>query len=221
MRQLITLLLVLVTLNGYSQTPIDFDNFSVEIATEKLKEAFILYRDTITTYGAYNEHNHYEKFTFLNDKKEMMIPRWSEWVYDNISQPNVSEVINSNSFYHPDRVKWYRSNKETVINEYYKGIYDTDSIENIVSRPEYEENLYYGKFSGSTPIDVKTYEDLAKKIIMCWEGSRDHRCTQRQPLFSRYRYPKYGDETTGLFACCVMFDKENKKIIASLNLITD
>ena len=40
MKKLITLLLVLVTLNSYSQ-PIDYNNFDNEIATLRLKEAFL------------------------------------------------------------------------------------------------------------------------------------------------------------------------------------
>ena len=49
MKKLITLLLVLVTLNGYSQ-PIDYNNFDSKRAEEVLLETFQHFRDTIQYY---------------------------------------------------------------------------------------------------------------------------------------------------------------------------
>ena len=218
MKNLITLLLVLVTLYGYSQTPIDFDNFSTEIATLKLKEAFLHFRDTITTYGSHNEYKHLDKYPILKEKKHLMLPRWSEWIYKNISVRNTNELIRTTSLYHPDIKEWLEIHYEDMVNAYYDG----NTHEDVES---FKETcvIMYSENAVRVPIKdnedrYNTYEELATTIILTYEKSMNHRCLQRSPMLSS-GLEVVGDESNAIFACCVMYNKNTKQVKSSINFI--
>ena len=217
MKKLITLLLVLVTLNGYSQTPIDYDNFSTEIATLKLKEAFLHFRDTITTYGSYNEHKHLDKYPILKEKKHLMLPRWSEWIYDNISVRNTKELIKTTSLYHPDIKEWLENHHKDMVNAYYEGnIHEDVELFKETCVIMYSENAVRVPIKNNE-IRYNTYEELATTILLTYETSMNHRCLQRSPMLSSGF--RFGDESNSIFACCVMYNKNTKQVKSTINFI--
>ena len=217
MKKIITLLILLVTLNGHSQTPIDYDNFSTEIATLKLKEAFLHFRDTITTYGSHNEYKHLEDYPILKEKKHLMLPRWSEWIYDNISVPNTKELIKTTSLYHPDIKEWLENHHKDMVNAYYEG-----NIHEDVELFKETCVIMYSENAVRVPIKdnedrYNTYEELATTIILTYEKSMNHRCLQRSPMLSSGF--RFGDESNSIFACCVMYNKNTKQVKSTINFI--
>ena len=73
MKKLITLLLVLVSLNGYSQTPIDYNNFDTDLASQILGQKFIEFRDTITQYG-HGATLFDGWLPYLEDNRDLLVP---------------------------------------------------------------------------------------------------------------------------------------------------
>ena len=218
MKKVFSLCLVLITLNTNSQTPIDYDNFSSEIATLKLKEAFLHFRDTITTYGSRNEHKHLEDYPILKEKKHLMLPRWSEWIYDNISVRNTKELIRTTSLYHPSIKEWLEIHHDDMVNAYYDGNTHKD-----VERFKETCVITYSENAVRVPIKINedrynTYEELATTIILTYEKSMNHRCLQRAPMLSN-GLDVVGDESNAIFACCVMYNKNTKQVKSTINFI--
>jgi hypothetical protein len=44
-------LFTFLSVNGHSQTVIDYNNFNVALATKALEESYLYYRDTISHFG--------------------------------------------------------------------------------------------------------------------------------------------------------------------------
>ena len=220
MKKLITLLLVLVTLNSYSQ-PIDYNNFDTEIATLRLKEAFLNFRDTMTTYGSNNEYKHLDDYPVLNEKKHLIFPRWSEWVYKNISIPNTTELSNTTSLYHPDIEEWLELHQEDMVNAYYKDYYKGDKNLQWFKETSY---ITYSENAIRVPIELVedryiTYEDLATTIILTYEKSKNHRCQQRSPMLRNGKILGLNGVTNAIFGCHVMYNNKTKQVKSTINFI--
>jgi len=192
---------------------IDYNNFDQNLATKALAKAFLNFRDTIDCFqsGEKWETSYPETKLF----PELTKPRWSDWVYQNISLHNTKEMIKNpyNKAYHVDREKWYLSNKDLVRKEYYKGIKNvpTNYVEG--SFLTYSENtVCYGG-------QMETYQDLANLIIKTWDESISHSCALRGSTHDVFGYSFYGLKIQDMFACCVMYNPNTKLTKASINFI--
>tara|TARA_R110002020_G_C15947768_1_gene745315 strand:+ start:38 stop:673 length:636 start_codon:yes stop_codon:yes gene_type:complete len=198
MKKLITLLLVLVTLNGYTQ-PIDYNNFDSKRAEEVLFETFQHFRDTIQYYVTGKIIS--EKLKDIPNYNEKRKLYWSDRVYNLISKPNTEENVRQNRLHHVDRVDWWYDlkNKKPFSEDVYIK-YDTGF--DIPDNLHYMENglISYKKFD--------TYQEMASHMIKVWESSPMHKGTQRSNLFDTYEYRTWGDDKVTMksqVACCVRY----------------
>jgi hypothetical protein len=210
MKKLMTLLLVLVTLNGYSQK-IDYDNFDSKRAEEVLFETFQHFRDTIQYYvtGVLIS----EKLKDIPNYDEKRKLYWSDRVYNLISKPNTEENVRQNRLHHVDRVDWWYDldNKQPFIEDVYVK-YDTGF--------DLPENLHYKENGLVSYKKYETYQEMATHMIKVWESSPIHKGTQRSNLFSTYQYKTWGDDKVKMksqVACCVRY--EHGKFWAFINFV--
>ena len=213
MKKLITLLLVLVTLNGYSQTPIDYDNFDREVAEFHLREAFLHFRDTITKMGYDKER--FILYPELLKDKSLDIPIWSDKVYELISKHNCDILTNiKDDVYHVDREKWWEDPKtqKLFVEEKYKHIED-EKIRESITEVGYSENALF------TTKKFTTYEELATALINQWENSYYHKCLQRRNMFCTYLYRSHNIIVKDLFACSVTYNPSTKCVHSVINFI--
>ena len=212
MKNLITLLIVLFSLNGFTQK-IDYTNFDNDLATKALAEAFLNFRDTIDCYGGGKKWN--VTHPVVDSFPEMNKPRWSDWVYENISLPNCVEMSNNakNVLYHVDRTDWYKGNEQLVRDVYYEGVPNVPQIIVRNARLRYSENIFM--YTG----EKETYQELATHMIVLWENSTHHRNAQRGLLYDTFSYKEYGLKIQDLFACCVIYNPYTKTTRSSINFI--
>ena len=217
MKNLITLLIVLFSLNSYSQTPIDYDNFDTDLASKILGQKFIEFRDTITQFG-HGASIFVDRYPYLKDNRDLLVPQWSEYLYENLSKYNCWKMMENKSHQagHIDREKWFDS--EQTRSDLGKILYEGTPI------PESEWSVYtssmsYGENSCSLRSKFKTYEELALHIINGYENSIMHRCAQRGIIHNSVAYKYYDIKVYGLFSCCVMYDKETHVTKSVLNMV--
>ena len=217
MKKLITLLLVLVTLNGYSQTPIDYDNFDSDLASKILGQRFIEFRDTITQFG-HGASIFVDRLPYLKDNQDLLVPQWCDYLYENLSKYNCGKMMENKRHEagHIDREKWFDSEKtKSDLGEImFKGTIIPESEWGI-----YTYSMRYGENSCSLQSKFKTYEELALHIINGYENSIMHRCAQRGIIHDVTVYRSYGVKIYGLFSCCIMYDKETKITKSVLNMV--
>ena len=217
MKKLITLLILLVTLNGYSQTPIDYDNFDTDLASQILGQKFIEFRDTITQYG-HGATLFDGWLPYLEDNRDLLVPQWCDYLYKNLSKYNCGKMMENKKHQagHIDREKWFDS-KQTR-SDLGKILYGgTPLLENEWS--VYTSSMRYRENSCSLRSKFKTYEELALHIINGYENSIMHRCAQRGVIHDVTFYKYYNIKVYGLFSCCVMYDKETRVTKSVLNMI--
>ena len=217
MKKLITLLILLVTLNGYSQTPIDYDNFDTDLASQILGQKFIEFRDTITQFG-HGASIFVDRLPYLKDNRDLLVPQWCDYLYKNLSKYNCGKMMENKKHQagHIDREKWFKS-KQTK-SDLGKILYEGTII------PESEWGAYttcmrYRENSCSIGGRFDTYEELGVYIISRYESSIMHRCAQRGVIHDATVYKHYNIKVYGLFSCCVMYDKETRVTKSVLNLI--
>ena len=212
MKNLLFFLCVTITIVGYGQK-IDYKNFDQNVATKILAETFLKFRDTIDCFQSRT------KWLIVYPESslfpEMNKPKWSDWVYENISLFNTKEMINHpyNEAYHVDREEWYLSNKDVVRKEYYRGIKNVpnERIENAFL--SYSENTF------SSNSHEETYQDLANNIIKAWEESITHSSAMRGLFYDTFSYKRYKLKIQDLFACCVMYNPSTRLTKGSINFI--
>jgi hypothetical protein len=210
----LTLLLFVVSVS-FSQTKIDYNNFNNDLATKILAKKFIEFRDTITLFGSNLV------FTDVNpeiiDNPDLMIPKWSDYLYNNTSNPNCSTIIKEgHSARHVDVSKWFYSEdtKWEISQIKFKGSKIPKS-----SWSPLNSSMIYRENACSLMDKLQTYEDLATYIIMLWENSKEHRRAQRGYTYSTFSYKKYNEKIYGIFSCKVMYDKNTEVTKAVLNLV--
>lgn len=215
MKNLILSLFLLFNLNLFSQTVIDYNNFDNDLATKILAQKFIEFRDTITLFGSGLV------FTKVNpeiiDNPDLMIPKWSDYLYDNTSNPNCSILIKEgHSVRHIDVSSWFYSDNTTLkISQirFSGSKVPKSSWLSLSSSMIYRENVC------SLMDKLKTYEELATYIITLWENSKEHKRAQRGYTYETLSFTKYGEKIYGIFSCKVMYDKNSGVTKAVLNMV--
>jgi len=201
MKKIITSLILLVSLNGYSQ-PIDYNNFDNKRAEEVLFETFQHFRDTIQYYGTGILIS--TKLNDIPNYRDKMKLYWSDRVYNLISKPNTEEVIRQNRLHHVDRQSWWddENNKKPFAEDVY--VKHDGEFGIPVYSLNYTENGLYSTQK------YKTYQEMAIDMILVWESSDIHKCAQRSNLFDTYEYRVWGDDkitSKSQMACCVRYEK--------------
>ena len=214
----VNLLLIFLLFCGnyqFAQTKIDYSNFDNDLATKILAQKFIEFRDTITLFGSGLV------FTKVNpeiiDNPDLMIPKWSDYLYDNTSNPNCSILIKEgHSVRHIDVSSWFYSDNTTLkISQirFSGSKVPKSSWLSLSSSMIYRENVC------SLMDKLKTYEELATYIITLWENSTEHKRAQRGYTYDTLSYEKYNEKIYGVFSCKVMYDKTSGVTKAALNLV--
>ena len=216
MKKVFSLCLVLITLNSNSQTPIDYDNFDSDLASKILGQKFIEFRDTINAFGSGRLFS--ENYPETVEYPELKIPRWSDYLYENLSKYNCGKMMENKRHEsgHIDREKWFKSQqtKSDLGEIMFKGtIIPKSKWEVYTICMEYSEN------SCSLQSQFNTYEELALYMINGYENSIMHRCAQRGIMHDVTVYRSYGVKIYGLFSCCIMYDKETKITKSVLNMV--
>lgn len=212
MKKLITLLLVLVTLNGYTQTPIDYDNFDSDLASKIFAKEFLKFRDTINSFGSGNLFS--VKHPETVEYPELKIPRWSDYLYQQVTLPNCDKLYTmGRNIYHIDREQWFKSNIDSIRKEYY------NETPNIPEEQLLNARLRYSENAAATTHKFKTYEEIASYIILCWEKSITHRNGQRSILYDVWSYRHYDLKIQSMFSVCVKYNNHTDYTTVVMNFI--
>jgi hypothetical protein len=203
MKKLISILSIFfVSVTGKTQTPIDYSNFNVELASKIMGDVFLKFRDTINCFSGGEPFT--VSYPAIGLYPELKKPRWSDYLYKKVSEPNCKELSSyGNKAFHIDREEWFKTNITEIREEYYKGIPNVPKYRLENARLSYSENVfsYNGKFN--------TYEELASYAIKCWEKSTLHRCAQRGLMYDTFSYDEYGLRIQDIFSTCVMYNPSN------------
>ena len=215
MKSLILYLFLFFNLSLFSQTKIDYNNFDSDLATKILAKKFIEFRDTITLRGSNLV------FTTIRpeivNNSDLMIPKWSDYLYNNTSNPNCSTIIKEgHSARHVDVSEWFYSDntKFEIAQIKFKGSKVPKS-----SWVPLSSYLVYNENVCSLMDKLNTYEELASYIITLWETSKEHRRAQRDYTYDTLSYKKYNEKIYGIFSCKVMYDKNSGVTKAVLNMV--
>ena len=216
MKNIIQILFFLIGINLYSQTVIDYKNFNNDLATKILAQKFIEFRDTITQFGGGNT-----LFTDsrpeLKDNQDLLIPKWSDYLYNETSKPNCNELNKvGHSVWHVDVSKWFYSDNTTLkISQirFSGSKVPKSSWLSLSSSMIYRENVC------SLMDKLKTYEELATYIITLWENSKEHKRAQRGYTYDTLSYTKYNEKIYGIFSCRVIYNSNFGTTKAVLNMV--
>ena len=215
MKNIIQILFFLIGINLYSQTVIDYKNFNNDLATNILAQTFIEFRDTITLLGSNLV------FTTIRpeivNNSDLMIPKWSDYLYNNTSNPNCSTIIKEgHSARHVDVSEWFYSDntKFEIAQIKFKGSKVPKS-----SWVPLSSYLVYNENVCSLMDKLKTYEELATYIITLWETSKEHRRAQRDYTYDTLSYKKYNEKIYGIFSCRVIYNPNFGTTKAVLNMV--
>jgi hypothetical protein len=184
------ILFFLVYLNYNSQT-IDYNNFDSRHASKVLFDKLNYFRDTITLTGYGKKLT--DAWPSLVDHPELMKLTWSEKLYTIVALPNTLENVKQNKLFHVDRSEWWKDDKNQ--NLFKDEVYVSEKKG---FRLTLTEN------GGYTTYKFDTYEELADHMIMCWESSYMHRCTQRSLLHNTFFLEK-GYKSNTIAATCVIY----------------
>jgi len=215
MKNLIVIFFFLIGVSVFSQTKINYNNFDNDLATKILAQKFIEFRDTITQLGGGLV------FTKVNPEIEsnpdLMIPKWSDYLYQNTSKPNCDIIINEGyTVRHVDVSSWFyneKTKKQISVIKFKGSEVPESSWLSLSSYMVYKENA-------CTLMDkFKTYEELASYILMLWEKSPAHKRAQRSYTYDTLSYKKYGEKIYGIFSCRILYDKETGITKSVLNIV--
>jgi len=188
----ILITLVLIYSSVYSQV-IDYNNFDSKHASKVLFDKLNDFRDTITKTGYGKDLE--VAWPMLVNNHQLMKLTWSEKLYTTVSLPNTLENVKQKKLFHVDRSEWWKEDKNQ--NLFKDEVYPT---KNKGFRLTLTEN------GGYTTYKFDTYEELADHMIMCWEDSYMHRCTQRGLLHNTFFLEK-GYESNTIAATCVIYSE--------------
>ena len=215
MKNLIVIFFFLIGVNVFSQTKINYNNFDNDLATKILAQTFIEFRDTITQFGSGLVFTNVNPEIIKNP--DLMIPEWSDYLYDNTSNPNCSILIKEgHSFRHIDvSTRFYSDNTTLKISQirFSGSKVPKSSWLSLSSSMIYRENVC------SLMDKLKTYEELATYIITLWENSKEHKRAQRGYTYDTLSYTKYNEKIYGIFSCKVMYDKNTGVTKSVLNMV--
>ena len=216
MKNLIVIFFFLIGVSVFSQTKINYNNFDNDLATKILAQKFIEFRDTITQFGGGNT-----LFTDsrpeLKDNQDLLIPKWSDYLYDKTSKPNCNELNKvGHSVWHVDVSKWFYS--ETTKSDISKIKFQGSKIPQNLWVP-HSSSLVYNENVCSLMDKFKTYEELAVYIITLWENSPLHRDVQRGITHSHVCYKKYNEKIYGIFSCRVTYNPNFGTTKSVLNIV--
>lgn len=188
----ILIYIALICSISYGQV-IDYYNFDSRHASEVLFTKLNQFRDTITQTG-YGRELDSAWPVLVNDHKLLKLT-WSEKLYTTVVLPNTLENVKQKKLYHVNRSLWWDDKKNQ--NMFLDEVYPT---KNKGFRLTLTEN------GGYTTYKFDTYEELADHMIMCWESSYMHRCTQRSLLHNTFFLEK-GYESNTIAATCVIYSE--------------
>ena len=215
MKKIVLILFLILISNFYSQK-INYDNFDIVLANDALSVSFLKYRDTITHLTSNPKYSYSIYAPEMNNVKGIRNPLKSDILYKNYSFSNCSKLLCSNSSDHIDVTESFKKDKQKFIEEGFK--YEKNISEKIIntSRVNYGEVLFICE-------DKKfdTYQELADFIILSFDKSSSHSSILRGQMHSNYLLETYNITTvTGLFSCCVLYDKNKNKFISTINIVT-
>jgi hypothetical protein len=212
MKKVFSLCLVLITLNSYSQTPIDYNNFDTDLASKIFAKEFKKFRDTINAFGSGRLFS--KNYPETVEYPELKIPRWSDYLYQQVTLPNCLELTKmGRNIYHVDREPWFKSNIGTIRKEYYRETPNIPEEQLLNARLSYSEN------AAATTRKFKTYEEIASFIILLWEKSITHRNGQRSILYDTWSYRHYNLKIQSMFSVCVKYNNYTDFTTVVMNFI--
>jgi len=214
-RTLSTMFVVCITLTMFCQTRIDYSNFNNDLATKALARKYIEYRDTVTQFSSGELFSNFRPE--ILEHPDLMIPKWSEYLYKNTSKPNCDIIIKEgHNARHIDVSSWFYAEQtkyKIAVIKFQGSKVPKSSWFSLSSQLSYWENAcsLYDKF--------ETYEELATYIIILWENSHSHKSHLRCISHCSVAYKNYGEKIYGLYSCRVVHDKSTGITKALLNFV--
>jgi hypothetical protein len=191
MKNILTILIFIGHIS-FSQK-IDYDNFDSKHASKVLFNKLNAFRDTITETGYGKDLE--IAWPMIVDNHQLMTLNWSETLYTTVVLPNTLENVKQKKLFHVDRQDWWNDKKNQ--NLFLDEVYPT-------------KNKGFGltltENGGYTTHKLETYEELTDHMIVCWESSFMHRCTQRSLLHNTFFLDK-GYVSNTMAATCVIYSE--------------
>lgn len=204
------------SINSLAQ-PIDYKNFDNKTAEKVLWEKIMYYRDTIQTFGG--GVNIAEFYKDVPNYKSSYKWNWSDDVYKIFSRPNCDKISLGSKPYHVDVRDLVFSQKiceifaPLIYNDFDKKFYTINSCGQFQYKGvEYSENAI--KYTAN----FKTYQEMADKIIICWDNSVMHRGMMRRGHFYESTVLKNNKTVYPQAACAVSY--KNGAFWATLNVVS-
>jgi hypothetical protein len=215
MKTTVLILFLILISNFYSQK-INYDNFDVNLANEALSISFLKFRDTITHLTSNPKYSYYTYAPEMNKIKSLRIPNKSDMLYNFYSFSNCNKLLYSDNSDHIDVTESFKKDKPKFIKESFK--YEKNISEKVIntSRVNYGEVLFICENK-----KFDTYQELADFIILSFDKSSSHSTILRGQMHSKYLLDNYNISTvTGLFSCCILYDKNRNKFVSTINIVT-
>jgi hypothetical protein len=207
------ILFLLICVNIFSQTKIDYENFDENLAKKAFINAFTIFRDTFTTHHLTLNYAKVDSMSpEMNKKPQLRKMRWSDWLYDNLSKQNCQKIINmGDRFDHVDVTSWLELNRSNI------SVIGAGDIKGLTSPNRlnfmYKENIFQSTYN------FQTYEELVSYIIKSWDKSPRHSAIMRGKHYSTVKYEKNNIILTSIFSCSIKYDKKNNRTKSTINII--
>jgi hypothetical protein len=172
------LVLVLVSLTSKSQV-IDANNFNEKLFEKVLFHKMIEFRLSV---GA-----------------DSVV--WSDVLYNNISKPNTTKMMNANDLFHPNEGDIWKTRplRDNLGKELVKKQKVT-----LLSTEFNAPRFLSFEIAASIPnFNVVTYQDLADRVIIGWSNSESHKNIQKSPMIR--------DGAFAMASCSVKKSKNSKE----------
>jgi hypothetical protein len=186
------LILLFVSQFSFSQK-INYNNFDSKHASKVLFDKLNAFRDTITKTGYGKDLE--VAWPMIVENHQLMKLNWSESLYTTVVLPNTLENVKQKKLFHVDRQVWWNDKKNQ--NLFLDEVYPTK---------DKGFRLTLTENGGVTTHKFETYEEMADHMIMCWESSFMHRCTQRSLLHNTFFLEK-GYVSNTMAATCVIYSE--------------
>jgi hypothetical protein len=174
----LSLVLVLVSLTSKSQV-IDVNNFNEKLFEKVLFHKMIEFRLSV---GA-----------------DSVV--WSDVLYNNISKPNTTKMMNANYLFHPDEGDIWKT--RPLRDNMGKELVKKQKVTLLVSETNGPRFLTFEIAASIPNFNVETYQDLADKAIIGWSTSPHHKNIQKAPMIQ--------DGAFAMASCSVKKSKNGKE----------
>ena len=174
----LSLVLVLTSLVGKTQV-IDINNFNEKLFEKVLFHKMIEFRLSV---GA-----------------DSVV--WSEVLYNNISKPNTTKMMNNNYLFHPDEGDIWKT--RPLRDNLGKELIKKQKVTLLSTEFNAPRFISFEIAASIANFNIVTYQDLADRAIIGWSKSESHKNIQKAPMIQ--------DGAFAMASCSVKKSKNGKE----------